>query len=140
MFHSLCSIFWSFNFLFLLYQLMIYFYFVVCSTFHCTCWRLSCIFIDYSGVISLFWTTHDFYPWIEGFFTLNKSSLFFFNFYFALYILFVLLTGSYKFGGIYFHYLLLYYRVCYCVGLFPIRHYSIIEFVIVLAYFPHQAR
>jgi len=52
---------------------------------------------------------------------LNKLCLLcvvFLNFYFVLYILLVFLTGSCKFGGIYFCCLLLYYRVCYCIDLF----------------------
>jgi len=49
----------------------------VCSMFQCTCWRLSCIFIDYSEVISLVWTTYGFYLCIEEFSTLNKSYLYF---------------------------------------------------------------
>ena len=47
--------------------------FVACQY---SCWRLSRIFIDYSGVISLVWTTCNFYPCIERFFMLNKLWVF----------------------------------------------------------------
>ena len=55
---------------------------------------------------------------LRGFHVKQIMSLVSSWFLFALYILLVLLTGSCKFGRIYFRCLLLCYWVCYCVGLF----------------------
>ena len=84
MFCIICSIFWGFILLSLLYQLGIYFDLAICSMF----WILSCIFIAYISVISLVWTTRDFYPCITGFSTLNKLCLLCaLDFYFVFYII-----------------------------------------------------
>ena len=94
----------------------------ICNMFQYTCWRFSCTIIDYSEVIYLTWTTYSFYPCIKRFFTLNKLCLLcVLDFYFAFYILLVFLMGSYKFGRIYFHWILLCSWVYNCVDLFSIK-------------------
>lgn len=51
---------------------------------------------------------------LKGFFKLNKVCLCFFNFYFVIYTLLMLLTGSYKFWIIYFRELLFF--IIYCLS------------------------
>ena len=104
-------------------SLGVYFDLVIYSMFQCTYWRLSCIFVDYSGVISLVWTTHGFYPCIKGFCTLNKLCLLCF---FLISILRSIFIGASN-------------RFLQVFGKFIFAaYYSIIKFIIVLTCSPHH--
>ena len=113
----------GFHLLVSIVSLGVYFDLVIYSMFQCTYWRLSCIFVDYSEVISLVWTTYGFYPCIKGFCTLNKLCLLCF---FLISILRSIFIGASN-------------RFLQVFGKFIFAaYYSIIKFIIMLTCSPHH--